>query len=120
MLTVLKQIFVWWNQQTLGTRIYTFLNGKLVGKDEFGNKYFENKKKNKRWVIYSVNVDASNIPVEWFSLIHFTKNKLEQEHELKKYSWQKPHKPNLTGTEKAYYPNKEKDVTKKKYKTWKS
>ena len=45
MLTVLKQIFVWWNQQTLGTRIYTFLNGKLVGKDEFGNKYFENKKK---------------------------------------------------------------------------
>ena len=43
MLTVLKQIFVWWNQQTLGTRIYTFLNGKLVGKDEFGNKYFENK-----------------------------------------------------------------------------
>ena len=45
MLTVLKQIFVWWNQQTLGTRIYTFLNGKFVGKDEFGNKYFENKKK---------------------------------------------------------------------------
>ena len=45
---------------------------------------------------------------------------IEQEHELKKYSWQKPHKPNLTGTEKAYYPNKEKDVTKKKYKAWKS
>ena len=45
MLTVFKQIFVWWNQQTLGTRIYTFFNGKLVGKDEFGDKYYENKKK---------------------------------------------------------------------------
>ena len=52
MLTFFKQIFVWWNQQTLGTRIYTLLNGKFVGKDEFGNKYYENKKKNKRWIIY--------------------------------------------------------------------
>ena len=45
MLTVFKQIFVWWNQQTLGTRLYTFLYGKLVGKDKLGNKYYENKKK---------------------------------------------------------------------------
>ena len=45
MLTFFKQIFVWWNQQTLGTRIYTFLSGNFVGQDEFGNKYYENKKK---------------------------------------------------------------------------
>ena len=41
-------------------------------------------------------------------------------HELEKYNWQKPHQHNLTGTDKAYYPNKDKDVTAKKYKTWKN
>ena len=31
----------------------------------------------------------------------------------------KPHKPNLTGTDSAYYPNKNKNVNEKKYKSWK-
>ena len=48
MLTIFKQIFVWWNQQTLGTRIYTLLYGKFVGQDEFGNKYYERKKKKQK------------------------------------------------------------------------
>ena len=47
MLTFLKKIFVWWNQETLGTKLNTFFFGKFVGKDEFGNKYYENKKKQK-------------------------------------------------------------------------
>ncbi len=32
----------------------------------------------------------------------------------------KPHQHNLTGTEKAYYPNKDKDAIEKKYKSWKN
>ena len=36
MLTMFKQIFTWWNSQTLGTRISTFFHGKLIGEDEFG------------------------------------------------------------------------------------
>ncbi len=47
MLTFIKQIFTWWNQETLGTKIFTLFSGKLVGKDKFGNKYYENKKKQK-------------------------------------------------------------------------
>ena len=43
-----------------------------------------------------------------------------KKHELKKYEWQKPHKPNLTGTKSAYYPNKNKDAIEKKYKSWKN
>ena len=43
MLTILKQIFTWWNSQTFGTRISTFLYGKLIGTDEFGNKYYQDK-----------------------------------------------------------------------------
>ena len=119
MLTIFKKIFTWWNRDTIGTKIKTFFFGKLVGKDSFGNKYYESKK-GKRWVIYADEVDASKIPVEWYSWIHFTSNKIEKIHELKKYSWQKNHQPNLTGTDKAYYPNKNKDVEKKKYKAWKN
>ena len=32
MLTMFKQIFTWWNHQTLGTRIYTFIFGKFKEK----------------------------------------------------------------------------------------
>ena len=120
MLTVLKKIFTWWNQDTFGTRLKTILFGKLVGKDQFGNKYYENRNSKKRWVIYYDEIDASKIPVEWYSWIHFTPNKIEKKHDLEKYDWQKPHQPNLTGTDSAYYPNKNKNVVEKKYKTWKN
>ena len=43
MLTIFKEIFTWWNQQTLGTRIQTLIFGKLVGEDDLGNKYYESK-----------------------------------------------------------------------------
>ncbi len=119
MLTFFKKIFIWWNQETLGTKIKTILFGKLIGKDSFGNKYYENKN-GKRWVIYSGEIDASKIPVEWYSWIHYMPNRIEKNHEIKKYHWQKPHKPNLTGTEKAYYPNRDNNVSKKKYKSWNS
>ena len=51
--------------------------------------------------------------------MHFTSNKIEKIHYFEKYNWQKPHQSNLTGTEKAYYPNKNKDGIKKKYSSWK-
>ena len=43
MLTFLKKIFTWWNQETIGTKIQTFFFGKLVGEDSFGNKYYQSK-----------------------------------------------------------------------------
>ena len=119
MLTFLKKIFTWWNRDTFGTRIKTILFGKFIGSDEYGNKYYKNKK-GKRWVIYANEIDASKIPVEWYSWIHFMPNKIENIHKLEKHDWQKPHQPNLTGTDSAYYPNKNnKDATEKKYKSWK-
>ena len=118
MLTLFKKIFIWWNQDTLGTRLKTIFFGKFVGNDDLGNKYYESKS-GKRWVIYANIVDASKIPVEWYSWIHLTPNKVEKDHNLKKYDWQKPHQSNLTGTEEAYYPNKNKDGIKKKYSSWK-
>tara|TARA_B100000945_G_C20416754_1_gene615567 strand:- start:2545 stop:2907 length:363 start_codon:yes stop_codon:yes gene_type:complete len=120
MLTIFEEIFIWWNRQTLGTRIYTLIFGKCVGQDEFGNKYYQNKK-NSRWVIYKDEIDASKIPVEWYSWIHFTNNKIEKIHKFEKYKWQKSHKYNQTGTNKAYNPLKKKnESTKKKYTIWKN
>ena len=57
---MIKQIFTWWNYQTVGTFLYTLFFGKLVGKDSFGNKYYISKK-GKRWVIYNGEINASKI-----------------------------------------------------------
>jgi len=119
MLTFFKEIFTWWNHQTFGTRISVLFFGKFVGRDSLGNKYYQTKK-GKRFIIYNGEVDASKIPNEWYSWMHFTPNKIENTHELKKFEWQKPHKPNLTGSNEAYNPKDNKNAIKKKYNTWKS
>ena len=118
MLTIFNKIFTWWNQDTFGTRIKTILSGKFVGKDSFGNKYYESKK-GKRWVIYNGEVDATKIPNEWYSWIHHLNNKIEYEQKLTKFIWQKKNIPNQTGTSKAFHPNKDNNNDYKKYKSWK-
>jgi len=118
----LKQIFTWWHKQTVGTLIYTLFTGKLAGSDQFGNKYYFNSK-GKRWVIYKNNIEASKIPPEWHSWIHFIGiNKPSDE--IKKFSWQKQHEENLSGTNRAHKPEGSlaSDTKKnmKKYEIWKS
>ena len=117
---MIKQIFTWWNSQTLGTFLHTIFFGKLMGRDEFGNKYYQNKK-GKRWVIYNGEINASKITSDWFSWIHHISNTVPNEKTINKYSWQKPHKDNKTGTKDSYKPN---EITKKgkdfkKYENWK-
>ena len=115
---ILKIFFTWWNKQTLGTFIKTLFSGKLVGKDELGNKYYKNKN-DERWVIYSNNVEATKITSDWFMWIHHTIDKIPSSDE-KKYVWQKKHQENKTGSENAYKPIKIKKSEKfKKYDTWK-
>ena len=75
MLTFLKKIFTWWNQDTIGTRIKTILFGKFVGKDDSDYKYYQNKK-GKRWVIYKGEINASKIDSDWFSWIHYQTDKI--------------------------------------------
>ena len=121
MINLFRQIFIWWNRQTIGTFIYTFFTGKLIGKDEFNNKYYTNKKR-KRWVIYNNEVEASKIPPEWHSWIHFVTNQIPDKN-MTKFSWQKKYVENLTGTTWAHKPdgslrlNTRKNM--KKYEVWK-
>ena len=119
MLTLFKKFFILWNQETLGTKLKTIFFGILVGTDSLGNKYYQSKK-GKRWIIYKDEIDASKIPNEWYSWMHFTNNRIENIHELDKYNWQKPHQSNQTGTKNAYHPNRNDNQIKKKYTSWKS
>ncbi len=115
----LKVIFTWWNKQTFGTFLKTLFFGTYVGKDEFGNKYYKNKN-DERWVVYSRNVEATRITSDWFLWMHHTIDKIPDDKELKKYSWQKKHSENLTGTKGSHKPIKiKKNDIQKKYETWK-
>ena len=115
---IFKLFFTWWNKQTFGTFLKTFFFGKYVGKDEFGNKYFKNKD-NERWVIYKTDVEATKINTDWYLWMHHTVDKIPDEKE-KKYSWQKKHIENQTGTNNSFKPVKiRKNDIKKKYETWK-
>ena len=116
---ILKLIFTWWNRQTFGTFLKTLFTGKYVGKDEFGNKYYKNKR-DERWVIYSSNIEATRITSDWYLWIHHTIDKIPGENKSEKYLWQKKHSENLTGTKNSYKPTKiKKNDIKKKYETWK-
>ena len=104
----------------IGTFIKTFLFGKFVGKDEYGNSYYRgyniNKKPAKRWVIYKGVINASKIPPLWYRWIHHMTDELPSETDIEKYKWQKQHKANLTGTKLSYKP--EYDIKTKYYQPW--
>ena len=86
---LLLEIFTWWNGQTLGTRMHTLINGRLVGSDLDGNKYFINKKNTEsRWVIYSGKMDASKINANWHDWIHYRTDEIPViDKNEKSYCW---------------------------------
>ena len=100
----LLQIFTWWNGQTLGTRFFTWRKGKKVGEDAQGNVFYQSADGAKRWVIFNGEVEASRIAPEWHGWLHHTWQHPPTELPLPHKSWQKPHKPNLTGSLAAYRP----------------
>mgnify|MGYP001026532741 FL=1 len=62
---------------SLGFKIYSYLNGKVVGKDTFGNTFFVSKKKlSKRWVIYSKGFGPASLPTNYHNWLHNTTDEL--------------------------------------------
>lgn len=80
-------------------------NSKKIGDDEFGNQYYQ-KRNGKRFVIYKGIAEPTKIPAEWHVWIHYLTNQAPVQINTNKYSWQKIHLPNLTGTINAYSPQK--------------
>jgi NADH:ubiquinone oxidoreductase subunit len=103
---------------SLGTRLFTWLHGELVGTDRFGNRYYRDKRgakakvgaglsKERRWVLYDGEAEASKVPPMWHAWLHYSVQQPPvegAEDPARIYGWQKEHLPNLTGTTEAYRP----------------
>jgi NADH:ubiquinone oxidoreductase subunit len=95
---------------TIGTRIYTWLHGELVGTDEFGNRYYRSRKqprygRERRWVVYRGEAEASKVPAEWHAWLHHLSDSPLTGETTPRWPWQKQHLPNLSGTRYAYRPS---------------
>lgn len=93
---------------SLRMRLFTWLKGHLVGKDEMGNLYYEEKNnssnlRKRRWVMFKGHAEGSKISAAWHGWIHYVNDVIPVEGD-KKLFWQKAHQPNTTGTSKVYRP----------------
>jgi NADH:ubiquinone oxidoreductase subunit len=108
----LLKLFTWWNSQTFGTQFWTWMYGEAVGEDEFGNRYYRTKGGRidpvlgfeRRWVIYNGYAEASKVPPAWHGWLHHTVDVPPPEVGYEPRAWEKPPRPNLTGSPAAYRP----------------
>jgi len=103
-MSFLSHFFTWWNDYTLGTKLFTWRKGEQVGSDDQGNRYYRERGGERRWVIYNGEIEASRIPPEWHAWLHFIADASPAERPLPVKPWEKEHIPNLTGTKGAYFP----------------
>jgi len=109
---VFKSLFTWWHGATPGIRFTIGRRGVFIGQDEFGNRYYEAKdardsydsQRARRWVTYNGYAEASKVPPDWHGWLHHTFEEPPTTHPLKRQSWEKEHRPNLSGTVHAWRP----------------
>ena len=91
-------------------KVNFFLNYNRVGKDSYGNRYYQARKFDKnlglhmRVVDYKGSAELSKVPQMWHAWLRHILKAPPTEEQLRPYPWQQEHRPNFTGTEKAYYP----------------
>jgi len=106
---MLKRIFTWWNGATLGALFDIGRRGAFVGEDEYGNRYYEEKKpslegRKRRYVIYKNLAEASLVTPDWHGWMHHIVDEPPTVKPMKRHAWELPHLPNQTGTVRAYRP----------------
>ena len=79
-------------------------HGRKVGEDAQGNVYYQSADGARRWVIYNGEAEASRVGPEWHGWLHHTWQEPPTVAPLPRRPWEKPHQPNLTGTDEAYRP----------------
>ncbi|WP_026296634.1 NADH:ubiquinone oxidoreductase subunit NDUFA12 [Hirschia maritima] len=99
----------WWKNATVGTRFDVNRRAIFIGEDEWGNKFYEEKKpsqesRKRRYIIYNGAAEPSRVSADWHGWLHHTFDKPPTEEPLEKKSFEQPHQPNLTGTLMAYKP----------------
>ena len=104
MLAFINRLFTWWNDQTVGTQLFTWRKGEKVGEDDQGNSYYQTRDGARRWVIFNGEVEGSRISPDWHGWLHHTFDNSPADRPLEHKSWEIEHQPNLTGTPAAYAP----------------
>ena len=70
-MSILSEIFSWWGGNTWGTRITLMRQGRFVGEDDNGNKYYEQRSGvgsmgiPRRWVTYQRHADPTLVTPDW-------------------------------------------------------
>jgi NADH:ubiquinone oxidoreductase subunit len=106
----LMKLFTWWDGATIGTSLFSAMNGEHVGTDAQGNTYYRATKRKdtggreRRWVIYNGANDASRVPSEWHGWLHHSYDALPESHLAPAKIWELDYSPNATGTAAAYRP----------------
>lgn len=105
---LLKPVFTWWDGATIGTMLFTWRKGEHVGTDAQGNRYYRSRprpgERERRWVIYNGNNDASRVPSEWHGWLHGAFDDVPESHLPPPKIWEADYTPNVTGTPAAYRP----------------
>ena len=92
------------------TRLLVRMNADLIGRDAFGNSYYQEYKARpgkppRRYVLYKGMVEASKVPAEWHGWLHHTEqNPPGASQERDRHDWEQEHMPNATGTVHAHRP----------------
>jgi NADH:ubiquinone oxidoreductase subunit len=109
-MSILSEIFSWWGGNTWGTRVTIWRQGRLVGSDDLGNRYYVQKRGvgplgvPRRWVIYKDLAEPSKVPPDWHGWLHHTFDDPPTAVSYTPRPWQKPPAMNMTGTANAYRP----------------
>jgi NADH:ubiquinone oxidoreductase subunit len=96
-MSILSEIFSWWGGNTWGTRVTIWRQGRLVGSDELGNRYYVQKRGvgplgvPRRWVIYKDLAEASKVTPDWHGWLHYTVDAPPTATSYTPRPWQKPH-----------------------------
>ncbi|KAF9481980.1 NDUFA12-domain-containing protein [Pholiota conissans] len=112
----------WWRQMQY---ICDAKSGTYIGKDQFGNRYYENRNGEEeipgrhRWVdLAQHDYNATQVPPEWHSWIsHIRTEPPTNDAVMQNLTppWKAPYVENLTGTRGAYKPY---NTVRPKYNAW--
>ena len=98
---------------SLGFKLYSFFNGKLVHTDSLGNKYFHDKKNfSKRWVVYAQGFGPDSLPTQFHNWLHNTSD------EISDFELDNNNQENLVKKRVQKHSVKHKETLDKGYKSW--
>ena len=108
---MILKLFTWWNGSTLGALFDIRRRSRFVGEDEYGNKYYQDRRPSmgdkdyhRRYVVYKGLAEPSKVPAEWHGWLHHTLDAPPTEVPLRRQKWEEDHRPNMTGTVYATRP----------------